>query len=74
MASSNLTNKYNPQELRQKTYIEHVSSNLTNKYNPQERFLWTSVFVFRSNLTNKYNPQEHKAIQKYGWEKFKSYQ
>ena len=36
MISSNLTNKYNPQELSFKSYLTSNSSNLTNKYNPQE--------------------------------------
>ena len=34
--SSNLTNKYNPQEPILKEFISTLSSNLTNKYNPQE--------------------------------------
>ena len=36
MYSSNLTNKYNPQELRNQSDLRIESSNLTNKYNPQE--------------------------------------
>ena len=34
---SNLTNKYNPQELGRRRYLPEGGSNLTNKYNPQER-------------------------------------
>ena len=34
--SSNLTNKYNPQEQAMAIVLSNHSSNLTNKYNPQE--------------------------------------
>ena len=34
---SNLTNKYNPQELHLQRQNCAKCSNLTNKYNPQER-------------------------------------
>ena len=55
---SNLTNKYNPQELDPFSHLWIFSSNLTNKYNPQEQgYKVVSVFEC-SNLTNKYNPQE----------------
>ena len=33
---SNLTNKYNPQELGLSSEPARIRSNLTNKYNPQE--------------------------------------
>ena len=39
--SSNLTNKYNPQELVAVLFCVVSRSNLTNKYNPQERNLST---------------------------------
>ena len=35
-SSSNLTNKYNPQELIDEIVSSVGGSNLTNKYNPQE--------------------------------------
>ena len=57
-ASSNLTNKYNPQELKFKDGHEIWCSNLTNKYNPQERKKHKWIVFTSSNLTNKYNPQE----------------
>ena len=56
--SSNLTNKYNPQERAFCALISLFSSNLTNKYNPQERAESPIVLRKGSNLTNKYNPQE----------------
>ena len=37
ISSSNLTNKYNPQELSHQLQPHYHRSNLTNKYNPQER-------------------------------------
>ena len=55
---SNLTNKYNPQELMWGHRSWAYGSNLTNKYNPQEPSVTAYTPVFRSNLTNKYNPQE----------------
>ena len=61
--SSNLTNKYNPQELDAKFNAEFDGSNLTNKYNPQELPAELPVFLVGSNLTNKYNPQEHKDAE-----------
>ena len=57
--SSNLTNKYNPQELINPYFSALGSSNLTNKYNPQELLVCGILISSRSNLTNKYNPQEH---------------
>ena len=57
--SSNLTNKYNPQELTYGQRLRQSRSNLTNKYNPQERIDGMTDFYMGSNLTNKYNPQEH---------------
>ena len=39
LASSNLTNKYNPQEHARITHAKLPRSNLTNKYNPQEQSL-----------------------------------
>ena len=42
---SNLTNKYNPQELTVNLIKTKKCSNLTNKYNPQEhRNHWISAF------------------------------
>ena len=56
--SSNLTNKYNPQEpLRSDSNVK-FRSNLTNKYNPQEQSIPVINEIQSSNLTNKYNPQE----------------
>ena len=60
--SSNLTNKYNPQELSNEHMCSLYSSNLTNKYNPQEPTAGISVAFVSSNLTNKYNPQEHALV------------
>ena len=59
--SSNLTNKYNPQEQKIGISNGDQSSNLTNKYNPQELALLTFSIPLGSNLTNKYNPQELQA-------------
>ena len=56
--SSNLTNKYNPQEPVESVSVSLMSSNLTNKYNPQEQELMNLQRAMSSNLTNKYNPQE----------------
>ena len=56
--SSNLTNKYNPQELIFSAKILSARSNLTNKYNPQEPAEASLRLQSCSNLTNKYNPQE----------------
>ena len=56
--SSNLTNKYNPQEHFYHFLPCENSSNLTNKYNPQEQKSGNEYTVLGSNLTNKYNPQE----------------
>ena len=56
--SSNLTNKYNPQEQSPVESWFTQCSNLTNKYNPQEHTLEIQPCKDRSNLTNKYNPQE----------------
>ena len=36
LISSNLTNKYNPQEPIKRCTSSIIGSNLTNKYNPQE--------------------------------------
>ena len=55
---SNLTNKYNPQELIPFRLCFEFRSNLTNKYNPQEQANKMLELLQRSNLTNKYNPQE----------------
>ena len=59
---SNLTNKYNPQELLISNWDNQTSSNLTNKYNPQEHTPEHTAERFGSNLTNKYNPQEPFSI------------
>ena len=59
--SSNLTNKYNPQELALLTFSIPLGSNLTNKYNPQELQADIVYNIIGSNLTNKYNPQELRA-------------
>ena len=56
--SSNLTNKYNPQEPTKVVFPKSARSNLTNKYNPQELADKSLDMNVRSNLTNKYNPQE----------------
>ena len=55
---SNLTNKYNPQELLTSNPKSLKCSNLTNKYNPQEHYHAQWMRGLSSNLTNKYNPQE----------------
>ena len=55
---SNLTNKYNPQELEYLLEVKQEGSNLTNKYNPQEPIHMLHLDKLSSNLTNKYNPQE----------------
>ena len=59
--SSNLTNKYNPQEQKIGISNGDQSSNLTNKYNPQELQADIVYNIIGSNLTNKYNPQELRA-------------
>ena len=41
--SSNLTNKYNPQEHIKSLLSSFSGSNLTNKYNPQERDFFTEI-------------------------------
>ena len=58
MYRSNLTNKYNPQELIIDFPLLYLGSNLTNKYNPQELDKRPNSRYNGSNLTNKYNPQE----------------
>ena len=44
--SSNLTNKYNPQERKTCVSKDSDSSNLTNKYNPQERIYYRRKLCF----------------------------
>ena len=71
--SSNLTNKYNPQEHKDKRHNKDGGSNLTNKYNPQElnskEYITWSVQILPINT----------ILKNTGWSttgkgEFKSYQ